>query len=87
MTLEQQLNNQIARNASILAHNAHTPLGAAIVAHLDFELGWDLCRRYVPRLACSNEDQQRGWDAYLDAEAEAMTPKTSWNDNVWKEYV
>lgn len=51
-----------------------TPLGKAVRNCIDFELGWNLCARYMPVTMCENQSQENGWWAYLDAEALGMLP-------------
>ena len=60
MTLEAQINGQIARNAAVLAANAQalTPLGQAVQ---DRCIG-ELHRRFGKSVAkCANETQEAAW--------------------------
>ena len=45
-----------------------SPLGLAVRNYIDFERGWDKCKRYEPVASCLNNHEERGWWAFLDAE-------------------
>lgn len=52
-------------------HPEGSRLAVSINTHLEFMVGWRLCRDHQPLVYCKTEQQERGWWAYLDGEAGA----------------
>ena len=49
-----------------------SPLAVSVNAHIEFMVGWRLCRDHWPLAYCKTQQQERGWWAYLDSEADAV---------------